>query len=65
MAGMTWIFAAVGLAVAGLAVLAVLTARVFAAARDLGQEVDRTRKRLNQTGDEHPVRIGAFRDRDG
>ncbi|MEW9529579.1 hypothetical protein [Microbispora sp. NPDC049125] len=45
---MTWIFAAVGLATAGLAVLAVLAVRVSAAARGLGAELDRARRRLNR-----------------
>ncbi|WP_432922059.1 hypothetical protein ACQPZZ_23615 [Microbispora sp. CA-135349] len=43
---MTWIFALVGVAVAGLAVLAWPAARVLAAARDLQAEVERARGRL-------------------
>jgi uncharacterized membrane-anchored protein YhcB (DUF1043 family) len=43
---MIWIYAAVGLGVAGLAVLGVLTARVLVAARGLGREIDRARKRI-------------------
>jgi hypothetical protein len=41
-------FAAVGLATAGLVVLAVLSVRVWAAARGLGREVERTRGLLAQ-----------------
>ncbi|GAA0373824.1 hypothetical protein GCM10009530_25320 [Microbispora corallina] len=55
MAAMTWIFAAVGLAVAGLAVLAVPAVRVFAAARGLGAELDRARRRLGPPEDEFPA----------
>ncbi|GGM59195.1 hypothetical protein GCM10010106_01190 [Thermopolyspora flexuosa] len=43
---MTVIFAAVGLVAAGLAVLAVLSVRVWLAARELGREVERTRRLL-------------------
>ncbi|MFJ2033584.1 hypothetical protein [Streptosporangium sp. NPDC087985] len=43
---MVWIFAAVALAFAGLVVLGFLGLRVLLAARDLGREVDRTRRRL-------------------
>ena len=43
---MTVVFAAVGLVAAGLAVLAVLSVRVWAAARELGREVERTRRVL-------------------
>lgn len=43
---MSWIIAAVGLAFAGLVVLAVLALRVLVAARALGRELARTRARL-------------------
>jgi hypothetical protein len=43
---MTWIFVAVGLAVAGLVVLGVLTARVFIAMRALSREIGRVGRRL-------------------
>ncbi|SDR24893.1 hypothetical protein [Thermostaphylospora chromogena] len=43
---MSWIIAAVGLAFAGLVVLAVLSLRVLVAARALGRELARTRARL-------------------
>lgn len=43
---MVWIFAAVGLATLGLVVLAVLSVRVWVAARGLGREVERTRRLL-------------------
>ncbi|MEU9833803.1 hypothetical protein AB0D67_19965 [Streptosporangium sp. NPDC048047] len=43
---MNWIFAGTGLALAGLALLAVLGLRVLVAARELGREVDRARRRI-------------------
>ncbi|GIH29112.1 hypothetical protein Aph01nite_74220 [Acrocarpospora phusangensis] len=43
---MSWIYAAAGLGVAGLAVLGVLAARVLTAARGLGRELDRARRRI-------------------
>ncbi|MDP9867522.1 MULTISPECIES: hypothetical protein [Streptosporangium] len=43
---MSWIFAAVALAFAGLVVLAFLGVRVLLAVRELGREVARTRRRL-------------------
>ncbi|MEU6741852.1 hypothetical protein [Streptosporangium sandarakinum] len=43
---MNWIFAGAGLALAGLAVLAVLGLRVLVAARELGREVDRAHRRI-------------------
>jgi hypothetical protein len=43
---MALIFAAVGVATAGLVVLAVLSVRVWVAARGLGREVERTRRLL-------------------
>jgi len=60
---MTWIFVAAGIGTAGLAVLAVLTLRVAAAARDLGRELHRARLRLEggsagRTGGAHPDRVG-------
>ncbi|WP_329079344.1 MULTISPECIES: hypothetical protein [unclassified Streptosporangium] len=48
---MSWIIAAISLALAGLAVLAFLTVRVLRAAAELGREVDRTEGRLE------PVRV--------
>lgn len=52
---MIWIFAGVGSAVAGLAVLAVLAVRATAAARGLGAELERVRKSLPRGGgDELP-----------
>ncbi|MFC0863725.1 hypothetical protein ACFHYQ_15590 [Sphaerimonospora cavernae] len=51
---MTWIFAGSGLAVAGLAILAVLAVRMVAAARGLGSELDRARRMLPREGDEPP-----------
>jgi hypothetical protein len=69
MSGMTWTFAAVGLATAGLAVLGFLSAQVFVAARGLGREIDRTRRRLAPVLDEHGeqrdelrVAIGAIKE---
>ncbi|MBG0816759.1 hypothetical protein [Planomonospora sp. ID82291] len=43
---MSWILAAVGLGLAGAAVLGLMGARVLLATRELGREVDRTRRRL-------------------
>ncbi|WP_214109196.1 hypothetical protein [Acrocarpospora catenulata] len=43
---MAWIYLAVGLGVAGLAVLGVLTARVLSAVRGLDRELDLARRRL-------------------
>lgn len=43
---LSWILLCVALAVVGLAVLGVLAFRVFAAVRELGREVERTRQRL-------------------
>lgn len=43
---MVVIFAAVGMATAGLVVLAVLSARVWSAAHGLAREVERTRRLL-------------------
>jgi uncharacterized membrane protein YciS (DUF1049 family) len=43
---MAWIFAAVGLATAGLIVLGVLAVRVSLAARALSREIGRTSQRL-------------------
>ncbi|GII61217.1 hypothetical protein Skr01_13020 [Sphaerisporangium krabiense] len=43
---MTWIYLAVGLAVAGLAPVALLTARVLVAVRGLTREMERTARRL-------------------
>lgn len=43
---MSWIFAAVALASAGLVVLAFVGVRVLLAARELGRQVDTTRRRL-------------------
>jgi hypothetical protein len=43
---MSWILAAVGLGFAGVAVLGLMGARVLLATRELGREVDRTRRRL-------------------
>lgn len=54
MTGMTWIFAGAALAVAGLAVLAVLTVRMISAARALGAELARVRRMLPGEGDEPP-----------
>ncbi|GAA5076048.1 hypothetical protein HNP84_005537 [Thermocatellispora tengchongensis] len=48
---MTWIIVAAVLA-AGLAVVAVLSARVLVAARGLGRELERTRARLSRERDE-------------
>jgi hypothetical protein len=66
MSGMTWIFAAVGLAMAGLVVLGFLSAQVFVAARGLGREIDRARQRLAPFSDErsgeHLVAIGAIKE---
>ncbi|MFF3666566.1 hypothetical protein [Microtetraspora malaysiensis] len=62
---MIWISTAVGLAVLGLAVLGVLGARVFVAARDLSRELDRTRQRLERHSGEFRVRIGTNRDGQG
>ncbi|GAA0919376.1 hypothetical protein [Nonomuraea longicatena] len=44
---MTWILAASGLALAGLAVLAVIGLRVVAAARRLRSEVARAQERIS------------------
>lgn len=41
-----WILLFAGLGVAGLAVLAVLAMRVFAAVRELGNEVERSQQQL-------------------
>ncbi|GAA3102197.1 hypothetical protein [Streptosporangium carneum] len=43
---MSWIFAAVGLAFAGLLVLGFLGVRVLLATRELGREVDRMRRMI-------------------
>ncbi|GII82052.1 hypothetical protein Ssi03_00420 [Sphaerisporangium siamense] len=43
---MTWIYLAVGLAVAGLVPVALLTARVLVAVRGLTREIERTTRRL-------------------
>ncbi|MFD0887524.1 hypothetical protein ACFQ08_23530 [Streptosporangium algeriense] len=43
---MSWIFAAVGLAFAGLLVLGFLGVRVLLATRELGREVDRIRRTI-------------------
>ncbi len=43
---MNWIFAAVGLAFAGLLVLGFLGARVLVATRELGRQVDGVRRRI-------------------
>ncbi|MEV8635181.1 hypothetical protein AB0395_26340 [Streptosporangium sp. NPDC051023] len=43
---MNWIFAAVGLAFAGLLVLGFLGVRVLLATRELGREVDRVRRAI-------------------
>jgi uncharacterized membrane protein YciS (DUF1049 family) len=51
MAGMFWIFAAVGLATAGLIVLGFLSVRVLVAARGLTREIDRSRQRLASSSD--------------
>jgi hypothetical protein len=61
MAIMMWIFAGVGLATAGLAILAVLAARVLTAARGLGRELDRTNRRLQWPEDEHQMAGAALR----
>ncbi|MEV7009093.1 hypothetical protein [Streptosporangium sp. NPDC051022] len=43
---MSWIFAAVGLAFAGLVLLGFLGVRVLLATRELGREVDGIRRRI-------------------
>ncbi|HEY9522101.1 MAG TPA: hypothetical protein VIR33_02585 [Thermopolyspora sp.] len=43
---MIWVYAAVGLAAAGLAVLGWLSVKVCVATRDLGREVERARRLL-------------------
>ncbi|MEU7000870.1 hypothetical protein [Nonomuraea sp. NPDC046570] len=43
---MTWIYAAVAVAMAGLAVLAFTAARVLSAARGLSREVERAHNRI-------------------
>lgn len=43
---MPWIALCAALAAMGLAVLSILTARVFVRVRGLGQEVERSRRRL-------------------
>ncbi|MFC4062169.1 hypothetical protein ACFOWE_28025 [Planomonospora corallina] len=43
---MSWILAAVALAFAGVAVLGLMGARLLLATRDLGRQVERTRRRL-------------------
>ncbi|GAT68697.1 hypothetical protein HS048_23735 [Planomonospora sp. ID91781] len=48
---MSWILAAVGLGFAGVAVLGLMGARVLLATRELGREVDRTRRRLEAVRD--------------
>ncbi|GGL17348.1 hypothetical protein [Planomonospora parontospora] len=48
---MSWILAAVGLGFAGVAVLGLMGARVLFATRELGREVDRTRRRLEGVRD--------------
>lgn len=47
---MSWIIAAISLALAGLAVLAFLTVRVLRAAAELGREVDRTEEARTRSG---------------
>ncbi|GAA3113891.1 hypothetical protein GCM10010466_01230 [Planomonospora alba] len=43
---MSWILAAAALALAGVAVLGLMGARVLLATRELGRQVERTRRRL-------------------
>ncbi|MET8143807.1 hypothetical protein ABZU32_26180 [Sphaerisporangium sp. NPDC005288] len=56
---MTWIFVAVGLAVAGLVPLAVLSARVVVAARGLSREIERANGRLAPVQGRLKAAIGA------
>jgi hypothetical protein len=45
-AGVLWVVVSVGVAFAGLVVLAVCAARVFLAVRGLARELERTKRRL-------------------
>ncbi|PZG54266.1 hypothetical protein C1I98_04505 [Spongiactinospora gelatinilytica] len=58
---MTWIFAGVGVAFAGVAVIAVLAVRVLAAAEKLHRELDRTRAQLTPKQDILRQKIDALR----
>ncbi|MFF5205539.1 hypothetical protein [Streptosporangium sp. NPDC000396] len=58
---MSWIFVAVALAFAGVAVLAFLGVRVLLATRELGRQVDRTRRRLEPAQAALRERAGAIR----
>ncbi|ACZ88595.1 MULTISPECIES: hypothetical protein [Streptosporangium] len=58
---MSWIFAAVALATTGLVVLGFLGVRVLLAARELGREVDRTRRRLEPAHTLFRGQVGTIR----
>ncbi|MBO3752336.1 hypothetical protein J5X84_40285 [Streptosporangiaceae bacterium NEAU-GS5] len=58
---MTWVFVSVGSGVAGLAILAALAVRVFAAARALGREVERARVLLEPRHARLRAKIDAVR----
>lgn len=62
---MTWIFAAVGLATAGLALLGVLAVRAFAAARVLSEEIGRTSRRIGPAWGELRAEVSTIRHIDG
>jgi len=58
---MTWgIFVAVGAATAGLVVLAVVSVRILVAARGLGKEIARSRRRLEPAESELRAKVSAF-----
>ncbi|WP_248963134.1 hypothetical protein [Sphaerisporangium perillae] len=56
---MTWIYVAVGLAVAGLVPLAVLAARVVVAVRGLSHEIERATRRLEPVQGRLRAAVGA------
>ncbi|RBQ18928.1 hypothetical protein DP939_17170 [Spongiactinospora rosea] len=58
---MTWVFAGVGVAFAGVVVIAVLAIRVLAAARKLHRELERARARLTPKQDILRQKIDALR----
>jgi hypothetical protein len=62
---MIWIYAAVGLAVAGLVPLALLIARVLVAVRGLTREIERTAACLEPVRGASDARAGALNGREG
>jgi hypothetical protein len=62
---MIWIYVAVGLGVAGLVPLVVLTARVLVAVRRLAREMERAATRLEPVQERLNAAIGAFGGREG